>query len=403
MVAQDRHLAYFLDWVRALEPDLRGPHQVELLKRVEAEIDNLRAAMEWSRESDPHAGVELAFRLKWFWHLYSLLEEGAGWVKSLLAAAQKANLTLDTLLRAGALSVLSWLAIWSGDGMAMAIECLQESVALVEKEKGPIAARIRADDLYISGILALAAQELSQVELLGHQCLEAYQACGSRFGMAEACIVLYSHAFDTGDLPAARHWNETGIALRKEIGDKDGLAFDLTMGSLVPFSLGDYQGAQRFLAEAVEAGKETYYEFSRGLALCFRGMTCLFEGDLRHSLDYFSQLAGLAAEASNPVLKGLTIYFLALLLLKLGQYRLALQLTGALEVSNRYEAVMLYENPVIHEAFQQYRLKAREALGEAEHNAAYAEGQLLSLDQAVSYGLQEAESAMSRLPGEAEP
>lgn len=392
---------YFRDCVKALEPDFRGPYQVKMLKQVENEIDNLRAAMEWSRESDPHAGAELAFRLKWFWHMYNLFEEGAHWLKGLLAANHKAGLNMDTLVRAGALSVLSWLAFWAGDGLETTRACLQESDALVEKEHGPFAARIRADNLYISGILALAGQDLSRAELLGQQCLEAYRACGSRFGMAEACIVLFGSAFDSGDLEAARHWNEMGIALRIEVGDKDGLAFNLTMGSLIPFSLGDYQGAKRILADAVDASKDMFYKYNHGLALGFQGMNCLFEGDLRQSLDDFSQQAALADEASDPVLKGLTIYFLALLLLKLGQYRLALQLRGALEASNRYEAVMIYENPVTHNTLQQYRREAGDALGETEYNATIAEGRLLSLDQAVTHGLQEAESAMSRLPGKA--
>jgi predicted ATPase/class 3 adenylate cyclase len=396
---QDRHLAYFLDWMRAIEPGLRGPQQVELMRRVENDLDNLRAAMEWSRQSDPQAGMELAFRLKWFWHLYSLMEECAHWLKGLLAVAPKTGLPTDTLLRAGAYSVLSWVVIWLDEGAASAIDYLQESVRLVENEAGPMADLIRADNLYTAGVLALVGRDYRQAELLGRQCLEAYRACGSRFGMAEACIVLYSHAFDRGDLAASRRWNETAIALRKEVGDKDGLAFDLTMGSLVPFSMGDYQGTKRMLAPALEAGKETRFKYTLGLSLCLWGMTCLFEGDLSQALDSFSQQAALAAEASDPFLKTFTVYYLTLLLLKHGRYRPGLLLSGALEGSNRYEAVLLYETRVVRDAFQKYRLEAREALGEAEHDAAYAEGRLLSLDQAVAYGLQEAESVLSRLPG----
>jgi hypothetical protein len=56
--------------------------------------------------------------------------------------------------------------------------------------------------------------------------------------------------------------------------------------------------------------------------------------------------------------------------------------------------VLLYVNPVLHETFEESRLEARQALGEAEYEAAYAEGRLLSLDQAVALGLRQAEAAL---------
>jgi hypothetical protein len=363
---------------------------------VESEVDNLRTAMEWSRQSDPPAGLRLASRLKWFWHLYNLFVEGSSWLESLLAAAKSASLELDPVLQAEALSVLSWMAIWTGDALATSFNSLHESIALAEKEQGPLAARIRADNLFISGILALASNDLSRAELLGRQCLEAHEACGSEFGMAEACIVLFGSAFEAGDAETARRWNETGIALRRKIGDKDGLAFDLTLGAQVPFSVADYEGAKRMLAEALVAGQETRYKYSLGLAQCLLGMTCLFGGEPGQALDYFSQQAALASETSDAVLKTFNIYYLAWLFLKLHRYRLALQLIGAFEGSNRYHAVIMYETPALRDAFTQGSQEARQALGEAEYNDAYAEGRLLSLDQAMAYGLQQAEIAVHR-------
>jgi tetratricopeptide (TPR) repeat protein len=350
--------------------------------------------MEWSRESDLQAGLRLASRLKWFWHLSGTFAEGASWLEDLLAAAKSAPVELDPLLRAEALSVASWMAYWSNGGMPASIASLQESIALVEKEQGPTAARIRADNLYIAGIHAIASQDPSRADQLGRQCLQAYEASGSEFGMAEACIVLYGSAFNVGDLETAQHWNKTAIALRRKIGDADGLAFDLTLGTLVPFCLGDYEGAKRMLAEALQACQKTRYKYNLGLALCYRGMISLVEGEPGQALDYFSQQAAVAIETSDSVSKTFTVYYLALLLLKIRQYRLAVRLIGALEGSSGHHAVLLYVNPVFHEAFEESRLEARQALGEAEYEAAYAEGRLLSLDQAVALGLQQAEAAL---------
>jgi predicted ATPase/class 3 adenylate cyclase len=391
--ARDRHLAYFVEWVTALEPGLRGPQQVELLEQVENEIDNLRAALEWSRQADPPAGLRLASRLKWFWHLHDIFGEGAAWLESLLASAKSGSVEMDPLRKAEALTAYSWSVFWMND-LPASLDSLQQSVALVEKEPGPLAARIRADNLYISGHLAIAGGDPSRAALLGRQCLEAYEACGSPFGMAEACTLLFGSATNAGDMESARYWNETGIALRRKLGDKDGLAYDLTMGALVPFFLADYEGAKRLLADAMQACHETRYRYSLGLALGFLGMTCLFAGEPGQALDYFSQHAALAGETSDATLKTFNLYFLTWLFLKLRQYRPALQLIGTLEVSNLHRTATLYAGPTLQDAFEQYRQEARLALGEAEYNAAYAEGRLLSLDSAMAQGLQQAEAAL---------
>ena len=63
-----RHLNYYLELAEQAEPHLRGPDQVDWLDRLEAEIDNLRAALEWSGEDQVEKGLRIATSLKWFWH-----------------------------------------------------------------------------------------------------------------------------------------------------------------------------------------------------------------------------------------------------------------------------------------------------------------------------------------------
>jgi tetratricopeptide (TPR) repeat protein len=213
--------------------------------------------------------------------------------------------------------------------------------------------------------------------------------------MAEACIVLYSSAVRTGNLETARRWNKTAINLRRNVGDWDGLVFELTMGAMAPFFLADYEDAKQMLVEALQVGRETRNTYSLGLALCFLGTICLVEGERIQALDYFSQHAALAVETNDVRHKTFSVYYLGWLLLKLGRYQPALQLIGALDVSNRYPmTVAIYEIPAVRDDIQQYSQSARQVLGEAEYNAAYAEGRLLSLDSAMAHGLQQAEAAL---------
>ena len=383
-----RHLAYFLKWVRDMEPGLRGPQQVELLNRLENEIDNLRAALEWSLDFDPESGLQLASMLKWFWYLFNLFEEGAGWLENLLGSSQKSGTEIDPLLKARSLSVLAWLSFWLGNIQTTRTN-LNESLKLCEQNPGQMSDLITADNLYLQGALDHGSVELSQEKLNAEKALALYQAWGNKFGIAEMSGSLFRIAFWSGDLETARHWNETGVLIRKELGDKDGLAYDLTIGVVIPLSRRDYEGTKRRLTAALEACKEAPNKFSLGLALGYFGTTCLFEDNTVQALDYFSQLVTLAYEKNSPNLKTFGIYCLALSLFKQKQYRTSIQLIGALEGLKIYKLILLYDFPIIHDTFKQYLLEARGTLSEADFNAALAEGRAMTLDQATAFALKE--------------
>jgi len=85
-IARDRHLAFFADLTGQAEPHLRGKGQIEWLDRLEEELDNLRAAMEWSFGGQIDLGLKIAADLMWFWHIRGHLNEGTDWLNKLCAA-----------------------------------------------------------------------------------------------------------------------------------------------------------------------------------------------------------------------------------------------------------------------------------------------------------------------------
>ena len=80
------HRDYFLKLAEEAEPALAGPEQAVWLARLEAEHDNLRAALEWSctKGGDCQAGLRLAGSLWRFWEVRSHLAEGRSWFATLL-------------------------------------------------------------------------------------------------------------------------------------------------------------------------------------------------------------------------------------------------------------------------------------------------------------------------------
>ena len=62
-----RHAEYFLQVAERAEPMLRGPGQAAWLRALEADRDNLTAAMDWAFRRDPDMAVRFASALAYYW------------------------------------------------------------------------------------------------------------------------------------------------------------------------------------------------------------------------------------------------------------------------------------------------------------------------------------------------
>ena len=86
-VLRDRHFEYFHSEFRDGLRLLSGAGQIDGLRRLQREHDNIRAALEWGLSSPARAqqGVELATALIWFWVKPGLFEEGKRWLDRALS------------------------------------------------------------------------------------------------------------------------------------------------------------------------------------------------------------------------------------------------------------------------------------------------------------------------------
>ena len=74
---QHAHAGYYLALVETAEPQFAGPEQAMWLERLEAEHDNLRAALRGAEaRGDVEAGLRLAGALWPCWLAWSYLHEG---------------------------------------------------------------------------------------------------------------------------------------------------------------------------------------------------------------------------------------------------------------------------------------------------------------------------------------
>ena len=76
---RDRHLEYYLELSRQIEPVLHGMAQESWLERLFVERDNIRTALEWAARANVQAGLYISNRLRMLWENYDLREE-ARWL-----------------------------------------------------------------------------------------------------------------------------------------------------------------------------------------------------------------------------------------------------------------------------------------------------------------------------------
>ena len=83
---RNAHASYFLDLAEEAMPYLSSAADPAWLDRLEAEHDNLLAALAWLADSGDVSGtVRLAGALGWFWYYHGHFQEGRVWLERALA------------------------------------------------------------------------------------------------------------------------------------------------------------------------------------------------------------------------------------------------------------------------------------------------------------------------------
>ncbi len=83
-----RHLGHFQGLAEEAAAALSGPAEAEWLKRLDPEVENLRAALEWSYESDPESALSMSISMMAYWRSRSYGSEAVDQVARAVAVAE---------------------------------------------------------------------------------------------------------------------------------------------------------------------------------------------------------------------------------------------------------------------------------------------------------------------------
>ena len=205
-----RHADFYLQLAEALAVDLEGPEEGVAINRLAADLENIRAVLEWSLDSGrPEIALQLAGTLYWFWILRGHIDEAGDWLERALAATSDES------------------------------------------------SQIRAAALYASG--GMAAQRIDDLGLAierNTRALRMYEELGDTRGMARAIRYQQQMAMIAGDLEAAVQFDEEIQRLARLTDDHWAAgASQMDIGAMHT-ARGNYDEAEQILAEGlIEAPK----------------------------------------------------------------------------------------------------------------------------------------------------
>ena len=240
---EEAHGAVFLALAEQAEPQLLGPRSAAWLDRLEAEHDNLRAALARGLERGGGA-LRLAGALGRFWRTRGYLTEGSVWLERVLAAGggAPAPYRAKALIAAGVLSRMR-------GNIGNALRMLNEGAALARASGDD---QLTADTLIeLANATHVASGDAGQAEALWNEALALYRRADDRLGVDRCLHNLGEAARARGDYQQALACYESSLPVVRELGDQLGLATVLMNLGATTRALGDLDRATAVHREAL--------------------------------------------------------------------------------------------------------------------------------------------------------
>ncbi|MEU0739623.1 regulator [Streptomyces sp. NPDC006134] len=242
------HRDWYLGLATWCELEWFSPRQREVAARVEAELPNLRGALEHGL-ADPqeaHLGQYLAGSLWFLWVGCGRLSEGRHWLEQ--ATRPRAGRPAHELPRLKALWVLGYVAVLQGDTVP-ARAALQECRREAERTANATALAYAE---HRTGCLALVTDDMARAETLLRSALERYHETGelnSNVLMGQVELAM-ARAFQ-GDLAEAVRLCEDVYRVCEDHGERWTRSYAQYVLAYAAWSNGDPVRARELLTECL--------------------------------------------------------------------------------------------------------------------------------------------------------
>jgi predicted ATPase/DNA-binding XRE family transcriptional regulator len=417
------HAAHYLALAEMAVSHLDGPQQQVWLARLEADHDNLRAAILWQVErGNTEAASRFGAALWRFWWKHGYLSEGQNRLEAILAlpemgpaSAAHNALRARVLLGAGRLandqadypaarsyceqSQAIYQKLGDKRGVALALETLGQ----IATDQGDyVAARetlqrclVLSQEIGDQPCQATSLALLSEVaglqgdyvagRVLGEQSLALFQAIGDQHEIVRSLDSLGWNAIYRGDYQQATPFFEQSLRLGRELGQKEDISSALNGLGDVAWYQGDYTRATVLYKEGLALRQELGDKRGCAVGLTSLGETALAQGDTEQAAQLYRE--SLELNRRIQYMPGIVycLFGFASISAMRGLPERAARLAGA--AAALCDAIGLGLPNFFVAAYDRSIAAARTQLGEEVLAAAWAAGQVLPLHQAIAEAL----------------
>jgi predicted ATPase/DNA-binding SARP family transcriptional activator len=294
-LAQQRHADYCRTLAETAERHLIGAEQRRWLDRLDAEGDNLRAALDWygGEGADIESALRISAALWRFWDVRGHHVEGQSRLNTLLAVSEGTQ----TIGRARALLAAGNLACVRNE-RAAARPLMEESLALFRALDDR--AGLAEATCGLADILCML-DETPRTKALFEESLSYFRELRDIHGIARALGGLAMMAMTERDYAAARSLYDKSAAMYRVTGHKKGMAWSVHMQGCVAVEQGDALAAHRRFEEAVALFRQLDDKAGMLHPLVGLGNLARRNGDLSASEACLTEAARLARLTVNPL------------------------------------------------------------------------------------------------------
>ena len=287
---RNRHADHYTDLAEAGEVAIRGPEQLAWLDRFRSDINNFRAALEWSLlTGDLDRAAREAGALAWFWTLNGMLTEAIEHLERLVEFE-----TIPPSTRAR--------CVWGYALLAASLGRLETA-----RDAGYLAADLgRAAGDPIGTAYGLNAAAVAQWALGEHdrslqahaEAIDLLTPIGDEWGLAICKVLRARTLFDLGD-PSASTVAQEGVDHARLAGDLHVLGIALTQTAQHAIADGDPAAAVDAATEALRLQEEIGYTEGTVSALHTLGRAHCLNGDADAARDHHRRALTLASRIGH--------------------------------------------------------------------------------------------------------
>jgi predicted ATPase len=268
---RDRHAGFFADLAARTQRLLWSRDPGPARQAVEADLDNVRAAVAWSlARHDTTQALQIVTSLDMFW----------------MSAGPR----------------------YGHEALVLLDQCLSDT--------GDAPAILRARALSITVVVARNAGELHRSFIAGQEAVALYRELGDTRGLALVLGQLGFTARDLGRNAEGEAYADEAIEVSRESGFTPGLGSGLQAKAVIAYERGDLEGSRSASAEIL-ASRDRFLPAIVASGLNLRGVVAIAGGDYAAAIPWFQEAAQVqerntGSSAMGDAAHGLAVAALAL-------------------------------------------------------------------------------------------